>query len=434
VALDVTDLAGDARGSGRLRVDWGGEDAEVDFDGALRGRSLAYAEDVVMGAWSSPDVVVRYDGSGTHVEGTLDAEAVSSTGMDVALLSGPYIVDVAPDGAVEVSVEAHGEGLAYDVLTVDLVDGLVELTYIEERLELTGTFGVVGAEYPPISGEAGTMALGISGDDLTIDLRLRDGDVPAVIAVGGGNLVTDVWAFEQIYVGDLGGVAWSSSQTARFTLTEGGVKDADVTLKSEAGEVSATGQLGTSGPLDGVVHAEGLSLAWVATLAPESLAGWTGLLDLDVIMKGDAAAPTMLLGGSVKGLGVPGQVAGVNARIDAKTMGDALQLNAQLADREGALVNVSGVLPLRLDLANPALLAEGATEGRVTLLPTGFERLARAFPAVGELPEGRGSAELAWRGTPLAPVSELRAGLHLPTGETKEWLRVDLNVNQTATP
>ncbi|MBK9647640.1 MAG: translocation/assembly module TamB domain-containing protein [Deltaproteobacteria bacterium] len=429
-ALDVTDLAGDARGSGRLRVDWGGEDAEVDFDGALQGRSLAYAEDVVMGAWSSPDVVVRYDGSGTHVEGTLDAEAVSSTGMDVALLSGPYIVDVDPDGVVDVAVEAHGEGLNYDVLTVDVMDGLVELRYAEERLELTGTFTLEGAAYPPVSGEQGTMALGISGDDLTIDLRLRDGDVPAVIAVGGGNLATDVWAFEQIYVGDLGGVAWQSTQTARFTLTDGGVKDAAVELKSEAGVVRATGQLGTSGPLDGLIHAEGLSLAWVATLAPESLAGWTGLVDLDVILQGDAAAPTMLLGGSVKGLGVPGQVAGVNARIDAKTDGDALRLNAQLADREGALVTLAGLLPVSLDLTSPALLPEGATEGRVTLLPTGFERLARAFPAVGELPEGRGSAELVWRGTPLAPVSELRAGLHVPTGETNEWIRLDLNVNQ----
>ncbi|MEY3212771.1 MAG: hypothetical protein RIT28_3252 [Pseudomonadota bacterium] len=429
-ALDVTDLAGDARGRGRLRVDWGGEDAEVDFDGALQGRSLAYAQDVVMGLWSSPDVVVRYDGSGTHVEGTLDAEAVSSTGMDVALLSGPYVVDVAPDGAVEVNVEAHGEGLAYDVLTVDLVDGLVDLRYAEERLELTGSFGVEGARYPPISGEKGTMALGISGDALTIDLRLRDGETPAVIAVGGGDLATDVWAFEQIYVGDLGGVAWTSTQTARFTLTDGGVKDADVALTSDAGRVRATGQLGTTGPLDGAVHAEGLSLAWVATLAPESLAGWTGLVNLDVILKGDAAAPTMLLGGSVKGLGVPDQVAGVNARFDASTEGDALRLNAQLADREGALVTLAGVLPVKLDLASPALLPEGATEGRITLLPTGLERLARALPVVGELPEGRGSAELGWRGTPLAPVTDLRAGLHIPTGETQEWLRVDLNVHQ----
>ena len=428
--LDVTDLVGDARGSGRLRVDWGGEDAEVDFDGALQGRALAYADDVELGAWSSPDVVVRYDGSGTHVEGTLDAEAVSSTGMDVALLSGPYIVDVAPDGAVDVAVEAHGEGLVYDVLTVDLVDGLVELRYAEERLELTGTFGIQGAAYPPVSGEEGTMALGISGDALTIDLRLRDGDVPAVIAVGGGDLVTDVWAFEQIYLGDLGGVAWTSTQPVRFTLTEGGVKDADLAMQSDAGVVRATGQLGTSGPLDGVIHAEGLSLAWAATLAPESLAGWTGLLDLDVILKGDAAAPTMLLGGSVKELGVPGQVDRVNARFDAKTEGDAVRLTAQLADREGALVTLAGVLPVKLDLASPALSPEGATEGRITLLPASLVRLARAFPALGELPEGRGSAELSWRGTPLAPVTELRAGLHVPTGETKEWLRLDLNVNQ----
>ena len=428
--LDVTDLEGDARGSGRLRVDWGGEDAEVDFDGALRGQTLAYAQDVAMGAWSSPDVVVRYDGSGTHVEGTLDAEAVSSTGADVALLSGPYVVDVAPDGAVEVAVEAHGEGLAYDALTVGLLDGLIELTYIQSRLELTGTFGLERVAYPPVSGERGTMALGISGDALTIDLRLRDGEIPAVVAVGGGDLATDVWAFEQIYVGDLGGVAWSSTQTARFTLTDGGVKDADLALRSDAGLVRVTGQLGTTGPVDGTIHAEGVSLPWAAALAPESLGGWTGLLDADLRLTGDAAAPTMALGASGTGLGVPGQLVGVNARLDAKTEGDALRLSATLADGEGSLVTLAGALPVDLNLTSPALRPEGATDGRIALLPVAFARLSRAFPALGELPEGRGSAELRWRGTPLAPVSTLRAGLHVPTGDTKEWLRLDLNVDQ----
>ncbi|MCK6521330.1 translocation/assembly module TamB domain-containing protein [Myxococcota bacterium] len=428
--VDVTDLAGDARGSGRLRVDWSADDAEVDFDGALQGRALAYAQDVAMGAWSSPDVVVRYDGSGTHVEGTLDAEGVSSSGVEVALLSGPYIVDVYPDGAVEVAVEPHGEGLAYDALMVNTLDGLVELRYVEERLELSGTFGLSGAAYPPVSGELGTMALGISGDALTIDLRLRDGETPALIAVGGGDLKTNIWAFEQIYVADLGGVAWTSSRTARFTLTDGGVKDADLALQSDAGSLGLTGAIGTTGPVDGTLSAKGVSLAWAAALAPETLAGWTGLVDLDLRLTGDAAAPTMTARGGVKGLGVPDQVAGVNARLDATSEGDTLRLNVQVADREGTLLTLDGALPVTLNLASPALVPEGQTEGRLALLPAGFARLSRAIPALGELPEGRGSAELRWEGTPLNPVTELRAGLHVPTGETKEWLRLDLNVNQ----
>lgn len=422
-------LEGDARARGRLQVDWSGEHTQVDFDGSLWGGALAYEDLVAWGPWRGTGVVLAYDGSGTRVEGALEAEAVRSSGVELAWVSGPFTVAVDPEGGVEYGADVQAQGTTYDSAWVGAIEGRVDgRAPAEGPSGVVVSAGVMDAAWQGYQAEQGTVGVRLEGDALALDVDLSREGEPVLGLEGGGDLASGVWVVDRLLLGAVSGVDWHNQGPLRFTLAEGGVQDAELRLRSPAGTLRLEGDLGLEGALDAQVQVERLSLAWLGGVMPEVMGGWVGSLDAEGRIGGTAQDVQLELSASALGLSVPGQVWGLNVRAQAWTQAGVLRLRGRVDDADGHLLALRAALPVRNNLEQPGLDPRGELDAELVLQPVSFARLTRALPATGELPDGDLAAQLRARGSPLEPTVALRLGLETPIGERAEWVRLDLDV------
>ncbi|MCB9793096.1 MAG: translocation/assembly module TamB domain-containing protein [Alphaproteobacteria bacterium] len=429
----ASNLEGDGVARGRLWVDWSGEVAEVTFEGSAKGGALGYVDVFTAGEWETP-VNMRWDGD-TWVQGEASLSSVDAYGVNTQLLRGPWTVEVLEDGSVSwdvpelgmEDVSAYGAHLAAIVGTVQGGMGADEVVRTDVGLYLSQL------GYRDLGAPSGTAEVKLDGDALVLDIDLYDGEDTVLMLEGGADLATARYEFETLALGREGPERLSNPRPVAFTLGEAGLVDADIALRSEVGSAEVLGTLGAEGPLDGELEVTDLDLGWLGGVLSE-LAGYDGAVSADLRLGGTAEA--VELKGRVRGAGlvVPDSTSGallvdrLDASVDLDLREGRLGFDGDLNGRGRPLMGLRGALPVKADLEDFALDARADADLQLLLYPGEFKRLAEVLPSLGELPEGRVSAELRSTGPLIDPDLTIQASVHAPVSAGGAWLRSNLEV------
>lgn len=420
-------LIGDAEADGELRIDWSGEEAEVLFYGDVHGDALAYETEFTTGPWFTT-ADVRYDGD-TLVSGEIQAENVQSYGLTLGEVRGPWLAEVLESGPIRWEADIAAEQLDGFGGTVQGAAGYVDGSIDEDEVLRTDlVIGLEGLAYDSYTAGTGVAEVHLVGDALEVDTDLWDGDEKVLALNGASDLASSTWRFNELRVGAESGVSWYNREPISLRLTDSGITEGRIGLKSAAGELSVIGQIGESGPLDAEILVDGLQLAWVGAMFPESLGGWTGAVNLSMTLSGTGEAPEIAGDLRVQALSIPAQAWGLDLDAKLRSQGQVIHLDGDLADQKGGLMAVNADVPVDLAFAHPALLTRSPINAQLLLYPVTFQRLQNSIPALGELPRGEISAQLTVTETLIDPQIVLKAGVQTPAGQNGEWVRTDLDL------
>lgn len=380
--------------------------------GQVRYAPLRYEGDVVIDALSGR-FDARINGSDVRLVSALSAEGVEAYGVTARLLHSPeLVVHVRPSGTIAISggVGSLGVQLAGGVAASG-VDAQLSMVLAEENTveALVQLHDYTLLDRP---GSDGVAVVDLQGDEVRFEAELRD----------HGHLVLGTLGAYHIDRSEvqLGALSWSPTPRStwtlqgpgQLTLTDGGITDAHLALEGNLGRIAIDGQLGTAGPLDGRVQAEGLQLDLLAELYPEQFSGLSGALDLALELQGSAALPELDAEVSLSDLYLDGtaRYLDVQGRIALEQGWARPELEIQVADTP--LAHLSGQLPVLGGLGQPGIDLQRAADLSLALLPGSLERLGHASPSLegAGIPQGRISAMASVQG-PLVDADVRVAGV-----------------------
>jgi hypothetical protein len=191
---------------------------------------------------------------------------------------------------------------------------------------------------------------------------------------------------------------WTTDRPLRLRVIDGGLADADIALSSVFGALALTGDVTTTGQLDGAITLDKLDLTALADLAPDLASDLSGVVDGTLLLSGAAAHPRLVLRDlNADDLILPGLARWMDLHGAVETLPgathDTLRLDLLTAvDGEG-LLTLRGDVPVRADLSDPGLTDQGEVELDLTLLAGPLRRFELLLPDT-ELNEGRVSGAL----------------------------------------
>lgn len=430
--IGIPDLAG--VGPVRARVE-----GNAFADGLpMRARGEATLRDFRYGADVSMDsLFARFDarlaGGAIDVGAEVVGEGASTYGVALERLESPdLIAALGADG----SVRAEGTGAVAGVVQPGVVAVAdADLRSWRFALEPGKPDPIAAADLRigamrvqdrfPADGGAVTVAMAEGQVDLTADLEHQGRAF--LVTEGRYGMNDGRLDLARLIVSPVEGARWVSDEPVGLRLTEGGVRDARISLRSAQGDVFVEGDLDADGVLGAVVQVSRLDLGTVdALLGLEQ--GLGGRLDLGLTLLGDGR--DFALDGHVFGVGLRHSSAPVPFEVGGRIGGFDRHLDMELAlGAEGRpLATASGLLPAVLDLEAPGLDLGGATDLRLALLPGSFERLEPWLEM--ELPEGEASAALHVSGTLRNPDLRASAVAELPVSGLDDRGRVELEVRR----
>lgn len=479
--LGVPGVGGEGTLRARLRGDVFAEGAPLDVDGTLDLAPFTYTLDPAAGG--GPDVVidavsgplhVHVEDGRTLVDGRLEGRGLATYGVEAATLSVPDLMvvvdeDVVVSGTVVAPVVQYGVGDAGAFADADY------LAYVppEERLpcdplagealacltEVSGGFRVVvppdtdpeitvgvDAGFTQVVGlvaERGHLDLSLVGDALHLVPDLRLGDAPFLASPGIDlDLATGRVTTASLVFGPTPRQRWTTEGPVSLRLVDGGVADARLTVRVDAADTTrlrVDGRLATTGPLDGTVAVDGLSLDGLAELFPTLLQDYSGRVDLTLTARGQADRPALDLTLDARELWIPGLLRWLHLSGEASVRDDALTLDVQAAvepprGEEGRTVPFAeavGTVPVRSDLSDLGLAASGPVDLRLVLAPGPLRRVVELVPGLA-LPEGSLSAVAEVHGDLNDPDLSLAGVSEIVVAGLRQRARAEFGLDRSA--
>ncbi|MFM2161286.1 MAG: hypothetical protein RLZZ383_798 [Pseudomonadota bacterium] len=473
VDIDVPSLTGrsvrllgdmalqDATASATVEV----HDGVVGVHGVVRARAMDWTDDVHTGPVTTT-LTAAWSPQGLDLGGDAHVPALGWTD-DVVLRSvdATWATHTPRDRDTTVDVRARaasGEAWGAVLRGVDAPDVAVQ---VGREVVATGTLGLQGADYEGWAGVAsassrfrfvlgegghlrldapahlegvrvfdahdgtGDAILTLVDDQLTLQVAADRRGVP-VVAVP--DLTWDLTAgrlgASTLAVGMGGDVVWKSETPWHLTLTDDGIRDADLVLTVDDGRIGLFGTLGTTGALAGSVRFERFDLGALARLDP-AWAGTAGRVEGQMRLDGDAAHPRLQSSLSVEGLTLPGTVRRLDLAGDLGVVDDVATIDLQGRVGQEPLFRLRGDAPVVSDLAAPALSTSGTADLRAWLVPTTTQRLRAVLPSL-QAPEATLSAALHVSGDLRDPALWLAGVAELPMDGVSEPLRLELSADR----
>lgn len=406
-ALGVTGLGRAGRFDARLLGDTA-SDNPLMVDGTVRYAPFVYQGDVVV---SRVDVAydVTIDGARVGGDLVLSGSGGEAYGVSLGSLQSTDLgFQLAEDGSV--SASGRLEVNAIDLPGVFRTDQLatdVEVAVSEARTSVRAGLSVGPYALLDVPGSGGTGRVQLSDELVDFELGLDGSGSEHVYALGRFRTGPQTVDVAQLRYAPTPRIAWANDRPMHFRLTEhGGIADASVSLTSTLGEVDFEGQVGLSGPLDGVLTVEDLQLDMLAELFPDQADGLAGQASAVVRLHGTGEVPDIKATIDLRDLYLPEQVRYLDALGTVLWQGDALRPDLKLAVADQPFAALHGSLPLAGGLAAPAPDLDGPVDLTLDLRPSSFDQVAHLSPAVPaeQLPVGEYSAMVRMSGPLRQPV------------------------------
>lgn len=434
--LEVNDVHGRGRYTGHVLVDWKRPGVPVNVDGELWVDNLRYTDGVLIDHAHATYQVEVLRGI-TEVDAQVDGHGVHPWGADADLL-------LVPDLHVHVSdqIRVTGTGATPQLRYSSFirVDGLTA-PFTFDRARKGGVPHVVAAAATgpfllrDLPSDHGTVGVELTGDQLALDVDLRRGAEPYLVLpelhVDLSTLSLDAPA---ALFSPTAHQTWTTDRPLRLRVIDGGLADADIALSSVFGALALTGDVTTTGQLDGAITLDKLDLTSLAELAPDLVSDLSGVVDGALVLSGTAAHPRLVLRDlHAEDLILPGLARWMDVDGAAETLPgsehDTLRLDLHTAvDGEG-LLTLRGDLPVRADLSHPGLTDRGEVDLDLTLLPGPLRRFELLLPDT-ELNEGRVSGALHMGGLMRDPDLDLRGVAEVEVKGLQEPARTELDLTR----
>ncbi len=427
-ALGIEGIGGNGWTDLTVRADLKQGDGRYRIAGSVGFAPFRYGEDVAAGrldvrvrGWTrGTDLVLDVDARGEEVEiygvrsDTLTAEALEVSRLDGSTtLHGPVTL-----------TGVEGEGIDLAELDVDLD---VELPKHGERtvavdLQL-GAFDL--ATFP---GTGGTGTVRVRGDVLGFELALDDGERPFLRTAGEHDLRTGAFAVRRLELAPTPRLRWVAEGETRAVLTADGVRDARIALRGTHGDVTVTGTLGASGPLDGRVQLERFQLDTLAELFPDRFGGLAGQMELDLRLDGHARVPVIDGELDVDGLWLEGQTRWLDIDGHVAGHGPGLDLDLALGVAGEPLGRLAGRLPV--DLGGGGLLPDEPVALRFDLHPGALDRFEHLTVTELGVPDGTVAGQIGIGGQLRDPTWDARLIAEVSVGGWSEPARAEMELRR----
>jgi len=329
------------------------------FDGLVYGYTV---ETVAV-----PDVTVHRDVLGNlDVVGTADANALRQPGLlAVDSAVGPFTFNL-----------SAAEG-SEPVVTADMELGPL----------------VVQA----ISADGGTAVIDMADGIVEFDVELAQGAREFLSTQGTFGQATSEVRMERLRVSPEANARWTAPGPVWFTLSEGGLADAHIDLRSDRGDLKLDGSVGTVGPIGGTLSVHHLDLALVDRLGRmhQELGG---TLNLEVGLAGTGQEPEFQAAIKTANLEHSSLVGAIG--IDGTVRGKDGELITDLviASLEQDTIEIAGSIPAKLDFAAFDLAPRERVNLTIDVLPGALDRFDTFLGEDSELPLGVVSARLLVNG------------------------------------
>ncbi len=367
------------------------------------------------------------------------AVVTASTSIDLAALS-------VGDGAVQIDRIATREGQRFrggvDRRGEPWAVGALNMTAMK--------FGSAGYE-----AQGGQITLGFRNPDgnagsdtkrLEVGFDLdRNGEASFFEGRVQGDLVSGEWQIDDLVIAPMDDNPLVADGPVRFKLVDGGARDIEARLRSDAGSLTALGSWvpdsEDASTLDLVV--DKVNLEHVARLAqlfvapekegdPAILEGLKGIASLSVRLQ-DAPGKDLVVDATadLDGIGYPNTVE--QLFLDAEVHGPITlpQVKAQLQGADNSLLlALGGKAPLVLVEGAPQLDCARNIELDAIVAPGNIQRFSTTLPVAGELPDVTASAALLVDGPACDPNLSLVSSASVPVGKNGERVRLDLDVHR----
>lgn len=299
--------------------------------------------------------------------------------------------------------------------------------------EVVATLQLGAFDLQTFLGTGGTTRVRMVDDAVDFEVDLADGSRPFLGTSGTYDLASAHLHTNRFQVHPTPRLSWTANGPIDLTLVDGGVADSRISLRGSHGDLDLTGDLATSGAVDGRVRAIGLQLDALAELFPESFDGLSGVLRLDTTVMGPAAAPRIDGEVGLEGLWMEDVARWLD--VDGTFSGEdqTLSLDLDLGVAGEPLVHVQGDLPVALDLAAPALRPEDTVDLAVSVAAGSLERFEHVTPAELGVPQGQVSGRIDLSGALIDPVFEVTGVVETPMEGWTDPGRVEVDLTRRGT-
>jgi hypothetical protein len=429
--MGVTDVTGRGTFTARVTGDVLAPGVPLDLNGSIELRPLRYADGVVIDrAWGTWSGTVK-DGI-TSIRADVRATGAHTYGADTASLGVPNLT-VRVDDRITVTGTVAAPRVVYgEAVYVDTVRA--PFTFDRPRVggepHVTAQVVVGETRLRGLVGNHGAIDVDLLGNIALLDVDLRyDADPFVVIPDLRIDLSTTALSASSLIFGPTGRQRWEVVEPWRITVVEGGFADARLSAASSFGALHLDGTLRSAGRIDGQLVIEGLDLDTLAELAPDLFSDLDGVVDLTATWSGDARQPTLAVSGGVEQLYLAGVARWLDLRGRLDVADDVATVNLNAAIAGTHLLELTGFAPVVSDLAKPGLSDRGDADLAVTVLPGQLERFELLLPDT-DLPDGRVSATLQVKGDLRDPDLLLGAVTELEVTGIAEHVRAELDLSR----
>lgn len=403
----------DGRGRVRARVTRAPGDA-VHVEGTARYAPFVYGPDVAASSVVAPFSVTVQDG---RTWGTFDlgVAGVSAFGATAAAATGRQLrLDRAADGRLEVSGTVVTPSVAYGA-RFETRTATTAFTFRtaggHRKVDATtrvGPHAILG-----LPADSGTVVTEVVDDRVRAEVRFYEGERVTLATEARYDLAAAALELPRLRFAPTARATWTAAEPVRMRIVEGGMADAAVHLRSELGEVSVRGALGTAGVLDGRVVVTGFALDHLTELWPDDY-DLSGTLALDATVRGPADDPVVDGELAIQRLFANGVVRWLDVDGRFRWDGGTVRPDLALAAVGTPLAHLGGAVPVSGGLAGPAAGLDAAAAWKLAVVPGPWSRLATVLPSLDgtDLPPGvlsacvDGSGPLGDPDVRVAAVSE----------------------------
>lgn len=439
-------MRGSARFRGPVQVAWGGASVQLGAQGTVGATGLAVSG-VQVEEISGPASLVL-DGDRVGLEGSLRIAGVQAEALRIERADLELDVRFDPrSGAAGVV------GLAAQDVSVG--DGAVRVSQM---------VGAVSGSAPPggapaatadlvvadlllgpaeVEAEGGPVSAVLAGDTVLVEFDLARRARPFFAGRVRGDLGLQAWVAEDLVLAPLAEKPFEADGPLRFTLADGGFREMEGRLVSEAGDVMVRGDLvpagsGASGLLLRVEHLDLAAIAEIHdTYRPPvrglRLLGLQGDLDLALELSGEeeiVADLAVLVDGLSTPPGLGAEVRDLDVQLGVEGGMQRPHLTMRAAHDGDLLVDVRGTVPLEWEDGVPGPACAEPVALDALLAPGELGRLHARLPDVPEI-DALGSASVAARGALCDPDVRLVSTWSVPVEAGGDRVRVDLDAVRT---
>ena len=452
----VEDMGGSVRFDGNIVAGWEPE-IDVDVDGALEVATFAAPGIYIESGGGPIQAVVK--GEDAQATGDITLEGLDASGTTIDTIQ--LVFDGSQSGGGTVAVDAD-----LRIGVIAMPDGQFDMKGLDGKMVATipahgdmvatadlavKTFRFGDGDY---AVDGGPVTFSMNGDEISANIDLKRDDAPFLAGAILGDLGTGLWRVEGFQFAMLKNDGLDAPQNMQFRLADGGAKDilieiangegkgrlkvegdataADPNLQLTAekidlsyiidmvGEVVDLGAAPKTEPVDPKVPT-----APVAAVA-DPLEDLSGLASMDLHLAGKDGQFNATGWIEVEDLIMPGQVNGIDTRVEVNLNDTSATLTLRVGDDEKTYLWTKGTVPVRQEDGEVALNCDEKIRLRSMIPGVDFRKLGKRIPAIGPELRGRASMELKLDGDACDPAINLVAAMDTAVGAQGERVRLDV--------